>query len=292
MYQRNATLKKLRVVNLEKKADEKMIDREKALKIFNTYVSKYNPEDEKIKLKIEHIQRVAKNANDIAENLKLSKEDIDLAWLIGLLHDIGRFEQVRLYHTFNDGKSVNHAEIGVKILFEDGLIREFIEDKQYDEIIKKAILNHNKLQIDKELTEREMMHSKIIRDADKVDIYYSLTIYSKEAVWESKDLSNDTISDEIYREFKEDRKINYKNRKTAADTLVSHFAYVFDFNYKYSLQIIYINNYIEKIYKRHKFNDAKTMERYNEIFNIAMEYVKSKMEKRIFKNTQEKIEKI
>ena len=93
-------------------------------------------------------------------------------------------------------------------------------------------------------------------------------------------MSNDTISDEIYREFKEDRKINYKNRKTAADTLVSHFAYVFDFNYKYSLQIIYINNYIEKIYKRHKFNDAKTMERYNEIFNIAMEYVKSKMEKK------------
>ena len=206
-----------------------MIDREKALKTFNTYVSKYNTEDEKIKLKIEHIQRVAKNANDIAENLNLSKEDIDLAWLIGLLHDIGRFEQVRLYHTFNDGKSVNHAEIGVKILFEDGLIREFIEDEQYDEIIKKAILNHNKLQIDKELTER---------------------------------------------------KINYKNRKTAADTLVSHFAYVFDFNYKYSLQIIYINNYIEKIYKRHKFNDAKTMERYNEIFNIAMEYVKSKMEKK------------
>ena len=109
-----------------------MIDREKALKTFNTYVSKYNTEDEKIKLKIEHIQRVAKNANNIAENLNLSKEDIDLAWLIGLLHDIGRFEQVRLYHTFNDGKSVNHAEIGAKILFEDGLIREFIEDEQYD----------------------------------------------------------------------------------------------------------------------------------------------------------------
>ena len=78
MYQGNATLKKLRVVNLRKKADEKMIDREKALKTFNTYVSKYNPEDEKIMVKIEHIQRVAKNANDIAENLKLTREDIDL----------------------------------------------------------------------------------------------------------------------------------------------------------------------------------------------------------------------
>lgn len=150
-----------------------MIDREKALKTFNIYVSKYNPEDEKIKLKIEHIQRVAKNANDIAENLKLSKEDIDLAWLIGLLHDIGRFEQVRLYHTFNDGKSVNHAEIGVKILFEDVLIREFIEDKQYDEIIKIAILNHNRPAIEKGLTERQLLHSKIIRDADKIDIYFN-----------------------------------------------------------------------------------------------------------------------
>lgn len=70
--------------------------------------------------------------------------------------------------------------------------------------------------------------------------------------------------------------------------MVCHFAYVYDFYYKYSLQIIDENNYIEKIYKRHKFNDAKTMERYNEIFNIAVEYVKSKIEKRIFKNTQEK----
>ena len=253
-----------------------MIDREKALKTFNTYVSKYNTEDEKIKLKIEHIQRVAKNANDIAENLNLSKEDIDLAWLIGLLHDIGRFEQVRLYHTFNDGKSVNHAEIGVKILFEDGLIREFIEDEQYDEIIKKAILNHNKLQIDKELTEREMMHSKIIRDADKIDIFEILTVGDKKAIWEKADLSNDIITDEIYREFTQDKTIDYKNRETSADILVSHFAYVYDFNFKESLKIIKENGYLEKLYKRFTFKDEKTMERYNEIYRIAKKYLEEK----------------
>ena len=39
---------------------KKMIDREKALKTFNTYVSKYNPEDEKIKLKIEHTKSCKK----------------------------------------------------------------------------------------------------------------------------------------------------------------------------------------------------------------------------------------
>ena len=124
-----------------------MINREVALNAFKEYVTKYNPDDEKIRLKIEHIQRVAEIANNIANDLKLSQEDIDLAWLIGLLHDIGRFEQIRLYHTFNDGKSVNHAEMGIKILFENGMIRKFIEDKQYDEIIKKSILNHNKARI-------------------------------------------------------------------------------------------------------------------------------------------------
>ena len=105
-----------------------MIDREKALKTFNIYVSKYNPEDEKIKLKIEHIQRVAKHANDIAENLKLSKEDIDLAWLIGLLHDIGRFEQLKEFNSFDDS-NIDHADLGVKILFEEGYIKSFEEIK-------------------------------------------------------------------------------------------------------------------------------------------------------------------
>lgn len=251
-----------------------MIDIKKSKDEFMKYTNNYDIENENIERKIYHSLRVMEISKKIATNMGLENEKIELATLIGLLHDIGRFEQIRLYHTFNDGKSVNHAEMGIKILFENGMIRKFIEDKQYDEIIKKAILNHNKARIENNLTERETLHSKIIRDADKVDIFYSLTVYSKEAVWESPDLSNDVISDEIYREFKEDKRIEYKNRKSAADGLVCHFAYVYDFNYKYSLYIIDKNNYIEKVYKRHKFNDLKTMERYNEIFKLSTEYVK------------------
>ena len=125
---------------------------------------------------------------------------------------------------------------GVEILFHNGLIRHFIEDNKYDEIIKLAILNHNKAEIEKGLTERENLHAKIIRDADKTDIFYVLTVGDKEAIWEKSDLSNDIITDEIYREFIEDKTINYKNRVTSADILVSHFAYVYDFNFKETLQ--------------------------------------------------------
>ena len=117
-----------------------MIDINRAKNAFDEYVKNYNPENGKIRLKISHIKRVASISKDIATELGLSKEDIQLAELIGLLHDIGRFEQVRIYNTFVDKNSINHGQLGAKILFEDGLIRNFVEDNQYDEIIRKAIV--------------------------------------------------------------------------------------------------------------------------------------------------------
>ena len=248
----------------------------KAQEAFKNYVKNYNPEDEKVKIKIVHIQEVSRIAKKLAEDLKLSKEDIELAELIGLLHDIGRFEQIKQYHTFVDKDSINHGEYGVKVLFEDGLIREFIKEDKYDKIIKLAILNHNRADIEKGLTEREELHAKIIRDADKTDIFYRLVIGDKKAIWESSDLSNDKISDEIFREFKEDKRINYKERKTSADILVSHFAYVYDFNFSQTLKIIKERNYVDQLYKRFKFNDIQTMNRYNEIYKLAKEYLEEK----------------
>lgn len=250
-----------------------LIDMIEAKKAFKEYVKKYNPEDEKIKIKIAHIERVAENSKRIAENLNLSQEDIELAELIGLLHDIGRFEQVRLYHTFVDKDSINHGEYGAKILFEDGLIRKFIKDDKFDRIIKLAIVNHNRADIEEGLTERENLHAKIIRDADKTDIFTILISGDKKAIWEKADLSGDKISDEIYREFVEDKRINYKERKTSADILVSHFNYVYDLNFPETRKIIRDNKYIDKLYQRFKFNDAETMKRFNEIYRLSKEYI-------------------
>lgn len=250
-----------------------LIDMIEAKKAFKEYVKKYNPEDEKIKIKIAHIERVAENSKRIAENLNLSQEDIELAELIGLLHDIGRFEQVRLYHTFVDKDSINHGEYGAKVLFKDELIRKFIKDDKFDRIIKLAIVNHNRADIEEGLTEREKLHAKIIRDADKADIFTILISGDKKAIWEKADLSDDKISDEIYREFVEDKRINYKERKTSADILVSHFNYVYDLNFPETRKIIRDNKYIDKLYQRFKFNDAETMKRFNEIYRLSKEYI-------------------
>lgn len=254
-----------------------MIDITKAKKSFAEYVKNYDIESERIRLKVKHIERVSQLAKKLSTELNLNEEDIKLAELIGLLHDIGRFEQVKKYNTFNDQKSVNHGELGVEILFNsnNGIIRNFIETTQYDEIIKKAILNHNKSKLDvpDNLTSKELLHTKIIRDSDKMDILYILTFEEKEIAWEKADLSDDIISDEIYKEFMGNESIIYSNRESSADILVGHFAYIFDFNFLESIKFIKQQNYMEKIYERFEFHDPKTMERYKNVYNKVEKYM-------------------
>lgn len=254
-----------------------MIDIEKAKKVFDEYVKNYNPNNKKIKLKIDHIKRVANISKDMAIKLKLSEEDIELAELIGLLHDIGRFEQVRQYNTFSDKDSINHGELGVKILFEDGLIRKFLPETQYDDIIKKSILNHNKRKIEEGLTQRELMHSKIIRDSDKTDIFYVILHEDVKACYETDNMAKEKITPEIYREFIEEHTIDYKERKNGADTLVCHFAYVFDYNFDFGLEILNEKKYIDKLYNSFTFEDEKTQKMCDEVYKMTKEYIEQKI---------------
>ena len=256
-----------------------MIDITKAKKEFKKYVEKYDINNPKIKLKIAHIERTSIIARKMAESLKLSEEDIELAELIGLLHDIGRFEQVKKYGTFVDHLSENHAKMGVDILFKDGLIRNFIEDDKYDRIIELAIINHNrdKEQITKDISDKEDLHIKLIRDSDKTDILYVLTFEDEKSVWESDDIEDEKFTDEIYREFIEKHSIIYKNRKTHADALIGHFAYAFDFNFDYALTCLLANMRYDKIYDRVKFKDEETRNRFKEIYNITTNYIKERV---------------
>ena len=244
--------------------------------MFDKYVSYYNRNDVPIERKVKHSFRVMNHSILIAKSLYLSEQDIKLAGLIGLLHDIGRFEQIKNYHTFIDSKSINHAKYGVKVLFEDGLIRSFIESDEYDNLIRKAILNHNRLKIEDGLSDKELLHAKLIRDADKLDIFYNLTFEDKSAVWGKDDISNEIISDEIYREYIENKSINYSHMNTGADLLVANFAYVYNIYFKQSLIFLKNKNYLEKIYKRFDFKDRITKERYENVYKQVKTYINKK----------------
>ena len=126
-----------------------MLDLEKCKDEFLKYTEKYNLSNEKLKRKQLHSLRVMKKSRIIAQSLKLSEEEIQIATLIGLLHDIGRFEQYTKYNTFSDHNSIDHAELGIRILQENNYIKNYIEDENWISIILIAIKNHNKYKIEK-----------------------------------------------------------------------------------------------------------------------------------------------
>ena len=151
-----------------------MIDKQRAEAAFQAYTSRYDLSNGMIRHKVEHTLRVAENCERIAASLGMNGEDVTFAWFLGLLHDIGRFEQVRRFGTFIDSVSVDHAEFGTDLLFHEKLMDSFpAESLREDDLrlLETAIRLHNKLTLPDDLDERTRRFCEIIRDADKADIF-------------------------------------------------------------------------------------------------------------------------
>lgn len=147
------------------------VNREHAILAFKNYVANYDTSNIGVALKIAHTYRVANLSEKIAKSINAN---IDFAWFLGLLHDVGRFEQVTRYGTFKDALSVDHAELGADILFRDNLINTFIPEdalKELKNTAEIAIRSHNKLNIPENLDTQTLLYTKILRDADKIDIF-------------------------------------------------------------------------------------------------------------------------
>ncbi len=258
-----------------------MIDIKHAQMAFRDYVKPYDITNGKIELKIKHTFRTVEVAKKIAEDLNLNEEQCLLAELISLLHDIGRFEQVRIYNTFRDDESIDHADLGVKILFEDGKIRKFIQDTKYDDIIYKAVKNHNKFQIEEGLKEEELLQAKIVRDADKTDIFarFALDVeLCKNVLYDYKEMAKQTVSPKIMEKFAKYEQVNRNEFKRDIDSYINIIAFIFDYNFITGLKIIKQNHYIERTMEP-ICTCENTKEQMQTIINIANTYIEERIKK-------------
>ena len=253
-----------------------MIDFRKAEEGFKEYLKDYDLENGSIKLKIRHTYEVVKKSEYIANWLRLDKENIELAKIIALLHDIGRFEQIKEFEEFND-KKIEHAEFGVKVLFDNSLIRKFIDEDKYDNIIYKAIYNHNKYKIEENLNEKELLQCKIIRDADKLD---NFRVKEKDKledmfpkIYNEKTINYETISEKVYEDFMQHKCIKLEDRKTIIDYWVCVIAFIFDLNFNISLQYVKENNYIDILVNRIEYKNDTTKQKMEDIRKCAKEYI-------------------
>lgn len=251
-----------------------MIDTENAKEEFIKYTENYNLEDANIKRKQMHSLRVMGISKKIAEYIGLSPEEVKLAELIGLLHDIARFEQYKNYHTFRDDHSIDHGDYGVQILEKE--IRKYIKRDEYDNIIKIAIKNHNKYQIQEGITDKEELFSKIIRDADKIDILEETFLEFYKGKEES--VEKEIIFEEDIQEFRKLKTIKRKKeREGQLYDIVIMLAFIFDINYEISLKIIKEKDFINKIFNRFDFKDKNTKILMEEIKDIANNYINNKV---------------
>lgn len=259
-----------------------MIDIKKTKEVFLNFLDRYKGKKEPgFDLKVKHTYCVCENAKIIAIGLNLSDEDVALAELIGLLHDIGRFAEITYLKTF-DSVCFDHAAYGVKMLFEDKLIRDFIDDNSYDEIIKQAINNHSRFAVPDGLDERTLLHSKIIRDADKLDNFRVKKDEKIEDMFpgiiESIDaLENSKLSDSVYQSVLNKECVNIKNRVFELDYVVCVLAFIFDLNFKRSFEIIKDNDYINVIINRFNYKNNDVKEKMEDIRNIMNDYINEKI---------------
>lgn len=229
---------------------------------FAAYTKKYDAADGKIKLKIDHTYRVAEFCEQIAKSIGLCEADVDLAWTIGMLHDIGRFEQVKRYNTFIDSESVDHAQFGADLLFKEGLLAAFIpeadeasamnnspEQKENLHLLELAIREHSNYRIREGLSDRETMFCNIIRDADKIDILRVNVETPKEVIYNvtTEELQSAKVADAVMQSFFEEHCILRSIRESAVDNVVGHISLVYELVYPISLKLVAEQGYLEQL---------------------------------------------
>ncbi len=235
-------------------------------KIFWNHVIKYDTSNSNILRKIIHSYSVAEKCYSIACKFMLNKEQRNFCYLIGLFHDIGRFEQWKLYQTYNDKKSGDHGDIGASILDKYSNDIFNITDRQ-KEIMIEAIKWHTKTY--KNNDEEVKFYNEIIKNADA----YSNIITTANGA-QPMTMTEDGYTKEILNDFLELKPLWIYSPNTKLDCALALTACTYYVKYSFLQKEIIEKNYIDIIYEtfsQYLNNEDK------EIYKNAIESLKFKL---------------
>ena len=189
------------------------------VRLYDGYVDTYREADGRLpsmmELKRVHTAKVVENAEAIADGEAFSAEERELALAAALLHDTGRYEQLKRYNTFRDSESVDHAFFSHDIVKENGWVD--------DERVLKAVLCHNRRELPDDLDPIGRKVAETVRDADKLDIFRVLENQVETTDWrgDSRAFWNLKVSappsPEVVSAIGERRPVDYQYIKSLAD---------------------------------------------------------------------------
>ncbi|QWR76135.1 HD domain-containing protein [Candidatus Magnetomonas plexicatena] len=223
---------------------------------FSSYVRSFyytNEKDQKnIELKEIHSGNVYKNMTDIAQGFFSSEDEVNTASAVGLLHDVGRFPQYAKYKTFKDAVSVNHGALGAEVLAQEGIFKEL--SPALKDIILNAVKYHNAYKLPSVLTPKTLVYLKMIRDADKLDIW---RVFTEEIFMQNKTERpsavmlgfpvTDDYSEKILKAVYSKQLAKLADVKCENDFKLLQLTWIFDLNFKRSFSLLVERNYIDKM---------------------------------------------
>lgn len=224
-------------------------------KWFEDYTSSFHCPDAEIEkniiLKLAHTYRVCENITVIARSLGMKEEDVALAKALALFHDVGRFEQLRGFGSFNDSLTVDHALLGLKVINSSGVLS--ILPKRERNLIRKSIWHHNKYQIPISEKADVALFSRLIRDADKLDILGIVALH-----FETRDqhpnqaldfglIDELWLTEEVVSDILQGKMVRIAALKTLGDMRLMYLSWIFDINFPATIACLKEKGYLERL---------------------------------------------
>ena len=205
----------------------------------------------------------------------LTEEDVQLAKLIGLLHDIGRFEQIKRFDSFEPG-TMEHAAYGAQLLFgSEKMIRRFVKDDRFDSLICPAIEKHSDFKLEGITDERTLLHAKLIRDADKLDNCRVKLEESMETLLgvDEKGVGEGVIAPKVWESCMAKESVLSSDRVSKVDYWISYIAQYYDINFPETYEIMREHDYVKRIMDRVPYALPETQEKMDILAAEMEEYM-------------------
>lgn len=222
---------------------------------FDDYTHAFNcglPElNDAVLFKQEHTRRVCCDMDSLCKSISLENPLLFSAKITALFHDVGRFQQYKDYGTFQDRKSVNHSQLGLKIIDENHLFDDLPPD--LSQKIRTAILYHNTKAIPDNLAKDQDLLCRLIRDADKLDIYsivashYNNTSHPRKEIFETGLPDSPTISPQVCSAVANGSTVDFSMIRCLNDFKLIQVGWVYDLNFTRSFQLLKERGHFELI---------------------------------------------
>jgi hypothetical protein len=200
-----------------------------------------------LELKRTHTHRVAANARRIATDLGWDEAATALAELAGLLHDLGRFPQYRQYRTFRDHQSADHARLSWEAVQSHRLLAELPPATVAS--LETAVRGHNRRQIPADTPAAHRPLLALIRDADKLDIFFVVA----EAIHNDRRLLYPDVdttsppSPAVIAACRRRETVPYRQIRSLADSLVLQLLWLHDINFTPTIRLMLARGVVERI---------------------------------------------